>query len=829
MRSTPPSADFFGREDLLAELLQFEERGFRMVSLVGLAGVGKTRTAKEFALRAGVSSLSIDLTDCTSAEDVVLQTSRALGVDLSTLGGSTNFAGHLAKSIAALEPRLLLLDGVDGIEKSALRTLLAQWSSLVPTATFVLTANSPLGIENEIVRTVLPLRTDSSAQDPSGAEEMLLFCVRQRAGLRISDKAQLHDLAVALEGIPLAIELVSAQLETRSVAEVFALLRTPPTDPTDGLGWITRRSIGHSFAAVGAEAIEFLIRVSAFSAPFSVDECAAVLGLGNAGVRITIGQLQRCSLLLRADSTEGRAARFRVPGPARFAAMEHKEANAWKTETRLAYESWVVELARTIVEEQTDVVTLDWDSFHHIEELALELAPASDEAYWCLAALAYFAGFGRPSLPMAEPARRCLLEKPWSRAKAIYALFVAHLLHSVNTPLAIELARASKDVFTEERDVGWTLVAQAFLDRDAEFAAELKIPDSVSPSFASWIFSNLGAHRALSHAAIEEHLKRALSLARLANRSAMSLRCSAAVAWLNNARGEYTLANEGTLAITEEADKNRLHYLSVLARVLRSHALAMLGHDRQALEVATEGLALVDARFGPDRFRLPLLMTVGVLNTYLGDIHRSLELFRIVERDYPSADETTLLWAGLSHTLALLWVRRSEEALSTLRRFQRPASNQETLRFFDYVERLCTDGKCTELPVAETTDAKFFSKALEAFLLRGSYNPQTLWRTREGFRLQEGGDVLLDKRKPALYDLIDHLATNRQLAPGEWVDLPRLVDRLWPEERLPPDALRKRLTVLVARARALGLRPYLESSGKDSWRLSPDVEVHDRS
>ncbi len=225
--------DFIGRERDLAELRSMLGQ-VRLLSLCGPGGIGKTRLAVRLA-----ASLAGDFPHGAWLADLSEADSRDRAVTLITAAlGIQPDAGRTSADVLvqALRPRalLLILDTCEHLlpDCAALaRSLVAE----CPAIRIVATTRQPLGIPAEAIWRVPPLGLppgQSERAQPGAvpaAESVLLFAARARAvrpGFRL-DAATVPAVAricLALDGMPLAIELAAARVRTLSPEQIGARL-----------------------------------------------------------------------------------------------------------------------------------------------------------------------------------------------------------------------------------------------------------------------------------------------------------------------------------------------------------------------------------------------------------------------------------------------------------------------------------------------------------------------------------------------------------------------------------------------------------------------------
>lgn len=324
---------FVGREtELRAIDALLDERGARLVTLVGLGGVGKTR----LLLKAGARRLDsfadgvwlVDLSDVPSPDDVP----RAIGVALH-MPGHAGGREALQPLAAAIGNRhlLLLLDNYEQVIGAATLppALLRACEHLV----CLVTSRERLRVPGECVLEVHPLAApdeNAPAAEQVACDSMRLFGLRAadaRAGRALS-AAELQAAAQIcrnLCGIPLALEIAAAHLSHLSVAELLAGLATRAVElATDARGVPERHHsmravMDWSYLLLADHERRVLEQVSVFHGGFTAQAAPAVVQ-GAEDVPAALRALQDKSLL-QVETLHGRT-RYGMLPPVRDYALE---------------------------------------------------------------------------------------------------------------------------------------------------------------------------------------------------------------------------------------------------------------------------------------------------------------------------------------------------------------------------------------------------------------------------------------------------------------------------------------------------------------------------
>lgn len=223
-----------GRETDIATVEGLLDRGERIVSLVGVGGIGKTRMASEVATRFADRTSGLvawaDLAPLVSADAVMPAVARALGVPDMMAAES---ARQLAEVIAG-RPLLLALDNMEHVLDAA--PAIGELVAMLPTLTVLVTSREALRISGERIVPIAPLAipTDQGDLRAMAANPSVALFLRGHAEATSAHAAHGQPDALLLEsaarivrmvdGMPLAIELAAAQSGTMAPAGIADLL-----------------------------------------------------------------------------------------------------------------------------------------------------------------------------------------------------------------------------------------------------------------------------------------------------------------------------------------------------------------------------------------------------------------------------------------------------------------------------------------------------------------------------------------------------------------------------------------------------------------------------
>ncbi len=298
---TPALTSFVGRagearklDGLLGE--------YRLVTVTGPGGVGKTRLACEVGRRAATrfadGAWLVELAAVRDPALVPAAVAAALGVP--QLSGSP-----LPQTLAEVLSRrqlLLLLDNCEHVLAAA-----AELCALVlPAAddlTVLATSREPLGIAGETRYRLgpLPLPGPVAADQEPGSAARQLFVERARQAdpsfdLSGAAAGLVDGLVTRLDGVPLAIELAAARLEARGLPQLLDRLhllasadrRAPARQQS------LSATIGWSYQLLTEGMRQAFRQLAIFPGPFSLEAAEDVIG---AGAGAAVMHLVECSLL----------------------------------------------------------------------------------------------------------------------------------------------------------------------------------------------------------------------------------------------------------------------------------------------------------------------------------------------------------------------------------------------------------------------------------------------------------------------------------------------------------------------------------------------------
>jgi len=280
-------ARLVGRERDVCDLQRTLGRAC-LVTIVGVAGVGKTRIAQEILAReAEKSDTSVAWVSLQPLNEVRhVSSAIALALGLALPQGVDGFAA-LRQALEQV-PVLLILDGAEQIG-AALAAPLAELVSQTQGVRALVTSQAPLGVPGETVYrlSLLPVPDRGTPQaDAARCAAVELFVERAAAADRrfelLPDNAPIvAEICRRLDGNPLALELAAARVPALGIAALlerlddrFRLLRLPGRSP-DHRHSTLHAAFDWSYGLLAPAEQRVFNRLGTFAGSFSLNAAAS--------------------------------------------------------------------------------------------------------------------------------------------------------------------------------------------------------------------------------------------------------------------------------------------------------------------------------------------------------------------------------------------------------------------------------------------------------------------------------------------------------------------------------------------------------------------------
>ena len=445
------SGAFVGRREATAEVRR-RLRQTRLVTVVGPAGVGKTRLAAEAAAELrrrhpdGVWWVNLE---SAHPPEVVSAIGRRLGIRDTAADSLDDLI------IARLqgERALLILDNCEHVALEATR-FAARLLVVTAELRILATSREPLGISSEQVYQLAPFEI-------AVAVRFLVSRARAAGAARpfgAEDASALRDVIERLDGLPLAIELAAGTLVAMSPAELAGSLSgglqmLRGGDPTTGIRHQTlEAAVGWSVDSLPPAEQRVLRLLSVFTGSFDAIAARAVASEGQDATDVellpTIARLVRKSLVL---AEPGEVTRYRLLAVVRtFAAgraIRQDELAEAVARHRTHYTSVAEDIARHMLDrglgEWLRIGSLEHDNLRSALRHALD-GNDGESALQLASALAPFwfrIGHLREGLELLD--RALQLAAPKSRWRPRGLAGRAWLADAIGAPDAVDAARVA--------------------------------------------------------------------------------------------------------------------------------------------------------------------------------------------------------------------------------------------------------------------------------------------------------------------------------------------------------------------------------------------------
>jgi len=285
VRLPTPFTSFVGRERESADLSRLLHEN-RLVTLLGPPGVGKTRLAIHVSSQFGgaASVMFADLTAASSTERVDEVVARSLGVVVGEPGRSLR---EILTEAASDMHALVVMDNCEHVIAGAAGVASALLLS-APGLKMLATSREPLGLPGETTVVLQPLSLPEGRDAIEGdSEAVTLLLERARSAVptfTLTDESAdaVNEICRRLDGMPLAIELVTPRLRALSPQQVVTHLGERFDVLTAGNAAAIprhrtlRAAIEWSYELLGQEERTLFDRLGIFPETFDLD---AVLGV----------------------------------------------------------------------------------------------------------------------------------------------------------------------------------------------------------------------------------------------------------------------------------------------------------------------------------------------------------------------------------------------------------------------------------------------------------------------------------------------------------------------------------------------------------------------
>ncbi|HEY5876663.1 MAG TPA: BTAD domain-containing putative transcriptional regulator, partial [Ilumatobacteraceae bacterium] len=336
-----PLSPLIGRDAEVARLIELLD-SHRALTLTGPAGAGKTRLAIALATHRTDAVWYVDFSPIDDPALVGAICAAATGVALTP---GDDAAQAVADTLAG-QRGVLVLDTCEHVLTAA-GQLAATVLRTAPGIRVLATSRRALGLTGEFAWPVPPLTLPPahavSAEEISSHAAVRLFIERAQAvrpDLDVDDHtaAEIAAICLALDGLPLAIELAAARTDLLSPAAIrsrladrFELLVEGGVDASQRQQTL-RAAIDWSFELLTGEQRTFFARLGVFAGTFDLDAALQVAGAGLPRPLELLSSLVKQSMVARSGLD-----RYRLLDTLRAYALEVlAELDADDTRTRHA-------------------------------------------------------------------------------------------------------------------------------------------------------------------------------------------------------------------------------------------------------------------------------------------------------------------------------------------------------------------------------------------------------------------------------------------------------------------------------------------------------------
>ncbi len=876
---------FVGRKAALIALRKMLSEGARLVTVLGPAGIGKTRLSLRYAdLNASAypgGVLFCDVSGAKTVEAVCAAVARALGVTLPSRASDAERAEQLGHALDNRGTMLLVLDNFEQAVAAAPATV-GTWTTIARRAHVIVTSRVQLRVLGEacfwLESLELPPENPTSTT-AAESEAVQLFVDRAqlaRPGFELgaADFQAVIDLVKKLDGNALAIELAAARASMLSPAQLLARLAKRFDVLAGGARDAAARqasmrvALDQSWELLDDASRRVLAQASLFRGGFSLDAAEEVIKTKadaekQDSVLDALEALRQSSLVYTYVTLAGEM-RFKMYESIRDYAAEHlKDMDHADAAVRRFAEYFV-----------TAADASDTDNLIQAQALAIDVL--HDPTLAMRAALASGSLLAGRAVAEAELLRKALAQPggdPDTRLEARVALGVADRKRGALAVAEEEIAQALKEArrIGARAIEGRALLAHAAVHRmggqmetalgELEQALKMAKDTSDTTLEAQVLGDMVHAHhiRRDFNAETMALAERARELHRTLGHRRDEADMCGALAALHQARGEAhqarsryeealeLLSSGGDLGVRAVVHTN----LGTLHQELGNLDLALTHHE-EALKlcVAAGGRRLEGGVLGN---RASVLFEMGRLDEARDGFDRAVRVLHdvgdIVHEAYFQAqlaaviatqgavDEATNLFAraekrfessGHTNEMWKLGLRLQQCHIDLAR-----AQKAEAEGVIEIASKLRDEVRDVigTLPAETTDDVRVAARMLSRALAAPPKHPEpkpiigalTVSEDASNVWLPTTARVSLEKRKPVRLLLL-RLIEEHAKQPGHPLTVDDLLAAGWPGERVIRDAGASRVYVALGTLRKLGLRDVILSRD-GGYLLDPAVKI----
>ena len=277
---------FIGRVEPLRDLRQLVQEDQRLITILGMGGMGKSRLSIELAQQLapqfadGVAFIPLaPLTKADEIPDALIQT-----LSLKVLGGTPleQIKGYLANKQC-----LLIFDNFEHVIEGA--SLIGDLLSHAPQVHILVTSRARLGLKAEVLYEIGQMAWEATAENPTESEAVQLFLayarrVQPNYELEEEELTAVQEIYHLVGGAPLGLELAAAwvrMLSPSEIAEELAedrdMLETSVSDMPDRHRSL-RAVFDYSWRLLPEKERQVFMRLSLFRGGFTRQAAKAVAG-----------------------------------------------------------------------------------------------------------------------------------------------------------------------------------------------------------------------------------------------------------------------------------------------------------------------------------------------------------------------------------------------------------------------------------------------------------------------------------------------------------------------------------------------------------------------